>query len=60
MVDALSVPLSQREALLDANPDGFGVPPRIEAHHEVEAYLDRVRPDAVREAIDLAWELQRR
>jgi hypothetical protein len=36
------------------------VPPRMEAHHKVEAYLDRANPAAVNEAIDLAWEMQRR
>jgi hypothetical protein len=54
------VPLSRREGLLDAYPDSFGVPPRMEAHHKVEAYLDRAEPAAVRTAIELAWEMQRR
>jgi hypothetical protein len=54
------VPLSKREALLAAYPDSFGVPPRMEAHHKVEAYLDRAEPGAVRAAIDLAWQLQYR
>jgi hypothetical protein len=31
----------------------------MEAHHKVEAYLDRAQPDAVRAAIDLAWMMQR-
>jgi len=53
------VPLSAREAVLESDPDGFGVPPRFEAHHKVEVYLDRAAPDAVRTAIRLAWELQR-
>ena len=56
----IRVPLSKREALLDAFPDCFGVPPRMEAHHKVEAYLDRASPIAVRTAIDLAWTMQRR
>lgn len=56
----IRVPLSEREALLEAYPDSFGVPPRMEAHHKVEAYLDRADPGAVRRAIDLAWEMQRR
>lgn len=56
----IRVPLPRREALLEAHPDGFGVPPRMEAHHKVEAYLSRADPGAVREAIDLAWEMQRR
>ena len=53
------VPMGQRERLLEAHPDGFGVPPRMEAHHKVEAYLDRVSTSALREAVDLAWEMQR-
>src|SRR3954454_22285580 len=53
------VPLGEREALLEAYPDSFGVPPRMEAHHKVEAYLDRAEDAAVRAAIDLAWEMQR-
>jgi len=56
----IRVPLSKRESLLDAYPETFGVPPRMEAHHKVEAYLDQAEPDAVRTAIDLAWEMQRR
>ena len=55
----IRVPLSKRERLLETYPDGFGVPPRMESHHKVEAYLDRAQPRAVREAIDLAWEMQR-
>jgi hypothetical protein len=54
------VPLSEREALLESFPDDFGVPPRMEAHHKVEAYLARAEPRAVRRAIDLAWRMQRR
>ena len=37
----IRVPLSKRESLLESYPDSFGVPPRMEAHHKVEAYLDR-------------------
>ncbi|CAB4692336.1 MAG: hypothetical protein F2667_02615 [Actinobacteria bacterium] len=55
----IRVPLSRRESLLARHPDTFGVPPRMEAHHKVEAYLERADPAAVCEAIDLAWELQR-
>ena len=54
------VPMSRRESLLEAYPGSFGVPPRMEAHHKVEAYLDRAEARAVRTAIDLAWEMQRR
>lgn len=56
----IRVPLSKRESLLETYPDSFGVPPRMEAHHKVEAYLDLAQPGAVREAIDLAWEMQSR
>jgi hypothetical protein len=56
----IRVPLDKREALLTTYPDSFGVPPRMEAHHKVEAYLDRAEPRGVRAAIDLAWEMQRR
>lgn len=55
----IRVPLSEREALIDAYPTTFGVPPRMEAHHKVEAYLGLADPGAVRRAIDLAWEMQR-
>ncbi|MBM6398892.1 hypothetical protein [Phycicoccus sonneratiae] len=54
------VPLGERDPLVEADPDGFGVPPRMEAHHKVEVYLDRARPESVRTAIHLAWEMQRR
>jgi len=56
----IRVPLARREALLALYPDSFGVPPRMEAHHKVECYLDVAEPRAVRAAIDLAWEMQRR
>jgi len=56
----IRVPLSKRESLLEAYPETFGVPPRMEAHHKVEAYLDQAEPPAVCTAIDLAWEMQRR
>jgi len=55
----IRVPLGGRELLLETYPDSFGVPPRMEAHHKVEAYLDRAEPRAVRAAIDLALEMQR-
>ena len=55
----IRVPLSKRESLLDEYPDSFGVPPRMEAHHKLEAYLDQADSRAVRTAIDLAWETQR-
>lgn len=53
------VPMERREELVATDPDGFGVPPSMESHHKVEAYLDRVSDSAVRTAIDLAWEMQR-
>jgi hypothetical protein len=46
--------------LLEAYPGSFGVPPRMEAHHKVEAYLEDAQPQAVRAAIHLAWDMQRR
>jgi hypothetical protein len=56
----IRVPLSKRESLLATYPTSFGVPPRFEAHHKVEAYLDQADPAAIRKAIELAWEMQRR
>ena len=56
----IRVPSSKRESLLERYPDSFGVPPRMEAHHKLEAYLDHAPAHAVCEAIDLAWEMQRR
>jgi hypothetical protein len=56
----IRVPLDRRESLLDDFPGSFGVPPRMEAHHKVEAYLREADPAAVRTAIDLAWDMQRR
>jgi hypothetical protein len=56
----IRVPLSKREQLLETYPESFGVPPRMEAHHKVEAYLDHAQPAAVCAAIDLAWEMQHR
>jgi hypothetical protein len=56
----IRVPLSKRESLLEAYPDSFGVPPRLEAHHKVEAYLEHAQPQGVRAAIHLAWDMQRR
>ncbi len=56
----IRVPLDKRESLLATYPTSFGVPPRFEAHHKVEAYLDKADPAAIRMAIELAWEMQRR
>jgi hypothetical protein len=56
----IRVPLNRRESLLETYPDCFGVPPRMESHHKVEAYLDSASPRAVRRAIDLAWKMQQR
>lgn len=56
----IRVPLDRREALVAAHPDTFGVPPRMESHHKVEAYLDVADEGAVHTAIDLAWEMQQR
>lgn len=50
---------ADRERLLELHPDTFGVPPRWEGHHKVQADLDG-DPDALKEAIRLAWRAQRR
>jgi hypothetical protein len=55
----IRVPLAGREAQLEACPGTFGVPPRMEAHHKVEAYLDHADAEAVCRAIELAWAMQR-
>lgn len=52
------VPLSEREALMSTYPTTFGVPPRMEAHHKVEVYLDRAEPVAISTALELAWTMQ--
>ena len=54
----IRVPLSERDALVDSAPDTFGVPPRMESHHKVEAYLAHADPDAVKRAIEAAWRMQ--
>jgi hypothetical protein len=53
------VGFEDREQLLAAYPQTFGVPPRWEAHMKVQAELDG-DADAIREAIRLAWAMQRR
>lgn len=50
---------ADRELLLGTNPETFGVPPRWEAHRKVQADLAG-DADAIRRAIRLAWESQRR
>ncbi len=52
------VGFEDREQLLAAHPETFGVPPRWEAHMKVQADLDG-DADAIREAIRLAWTMQR-
>lgn len=54
------VPMTERDALIEAYPDTFGVPPRMERHHKVEAYLAQADSEGVRRAVELAWEMQRR
>jgi hypothetical protein len=49
-----------RERLLTDHPETFGVPPRMEAHHKVQAVLDHGNDDTIRAAITAAYELQRR
>ena len=56
----IRVPMSKRESLIESYPETFGVPPRMEAHHKVEAYLDHAEPRAVETAIELAWQMQHR
>ena len=53
------VGFEDRERLLDAHPDTFGVPPRMEAHMKVQAELDGDAA-AIRKAIKLAWASQRK
>lgn len=50
---------AERDRLLAEHPETFGVPPRYEKHQKVQALLAG-DPAAIREAIRLAWELQRR
>jgi hypothetical protein len=52
------VGFEDREELLTAYPTTFGVPPRWEGHHKVQAELDG-DADGIRKAIRLAWERQR-
>ncbi|MFM6847512.1 MAG: hypothetical protein ACKOVB_00205 [Terrabacter sp.] len=47
-----------RERLVTAHPDTFGVPPRWEAHTKVQAELSG-DPDGIREALHRAWQAQR-
>jgi hypothetical protein len=50
---------ADRERLLAAHPATFGVPPRYEKHMKVQVLLDG-DTNAIREAIQLAWQMQRR
>ena len=43
-----------RERLLEEHPETFGVTPRMEAHHKVQAVLDHGNDDAIRDAITAA------
>lgn len=56
----IRVPLARRDDLVARHPETFGIPPRMESHHKVEAYLGQADPTAVHEAIDLAWQMQQR
>ena len=51
--------LPERERLVAAHPDTFGVPPRYEKHMKVQAMLSGDR-DAIEGALRDAWEMQRR
>lgn len=53
------VTFEDRERLLEAHPETFGVPPRFKAHMEVQADLDG-DPDGIKESIRLAWTSQRK
>lgn len=53
------VGFEDRESLVTAYPETFGIPPRWEAHMKVQADLDGDSA-AIREAIRLAWATQRR
>lgn len=48
-----------RDALVEAHPETFGVPPAMERHYKVQAVLDHGNDDAVRAAITSAYEYQR-
>ena len=49
---------TDRERLVAAHPQTFGVPPRWEAHAKVQADVEG-DAEAVRGALRLAWERQR-
>jgi len=49
-----------RDRLTAAHPETFGVPPRFEKHLKAQVALDHGNDDAIRDAIRLAWEMQRR
>jgi len=50
----------KRGSLLATYPTSFGVPPRFEAHHKVEACLDRAEPTAHQHGHRACLEMQRR
>ena len=54
------VPMERRDELVRDFPDTFGVPPRMDSHHKVEAYLDDGDAEGICAAIRLAWDMQRR
>ncbi|WP_134765885.1 MmcQ/YjbR family DNA-binding protein [Nocardioides sp. 1609] len=51
--------LAHREKLVAAHPGTFGVPPSMERHEKVQAVLDHGDDDAVRDAVTVAYRLQR-
>ena len=61
-LDATSIVIrtgfDEREHLLAEHPTTFFVPPRFDAHMMVVARLDTADPEAVRLALQAAWELQ--
>lgn len=49
----------ERERLVSADPETFGIPPAYEGHLKVQAMLDG-DGELIRTALRKAWELQRR
>lgn len=50
---------AERERILAAYPETFGVPPAMENHMKVQARLDHGNDDQIRAAITAAYDLQR-
>lgn len=54
------VGFAERERLVAAHPETFGVPPAMERHMKMQVALDHGNDEAIREAITAAYEMQRR